>query len=325
MVLQPTLARSSGCDDLDTQIIPSKQKESMSRKIPFWQLAPRLALVGAVSGELALPARVSGENSDNAVPAAVQSGQAGDKDIPQLDPFLAIAKRNPFGIKPPLPPPVQEAAPPPPPPPSNLFLTGISVINGIRRAFLVQVEANGKPPKYLTLDDAHGMQDGLKLLGIDIRKRIVHIQNGTEEVALNFKDNAWKGTGGGGGPAAPGGPPGMRQLPQGLPPGAHQPIPAAASSGPTIIRRGGGIGRVDAGANGGNLDFSGSAVNSGDFGGTRELPQRQAVYLGGSTSGANAGNSTAQNPAQVVQPVYNPIAGAQPGSPVPPAPPPIRH
>lgn len=252
-------------------------------------------------------------------------------DVPSIDPFLAIAKRNAFGIRPPPPPPSPEAFTPPPPPPSNLFLTGISVINGVRRAYLVQVEAAGKPPKYLTLDEAHGMQDGIRLLEIDSRKRVVRVQNGTEELALNFKDNAWKGNAGNPGNPGPanGGPPGMRQIPQQIGQAQAPAASSANSSGPTIIRRGGGIGRVDSG--GANVGLDANGFNTPDAGNTREIPQRSSLYLGGSGTAVLSQPSqqsvqgVTPSPNQIVAPVFNPVAGSGGGAPVPPSFPPVRR
>lgn len=248
------------------------------------------------------------------------ANSASPSDVPSIDPFLAIAKRNAFGIKPPPPPPPPEVLTAPPPPPSNLFLTGISVINGVRRAYLVQVEAAGKPPKYLTLDVNHGMQDGIRLLEIDSRKRVVRVQNGTEEVALNFKDNAWKGNGGNPGNPGPanGGPPGMRQIPQPMGQAAAPAAGSASSSGPTIIRRGGGIGRVDSGGTSAGPEATG--FTPPDLGSNREIPQRSSLYLGGSSAAAaiQPAQAVTPNPNQIVAPVFNPVAGSGSGAPAPP-------
>lgn len=263
----------------------------------------------AMAGEVP----VSGEAATNS-PSALE-----ERDVPAADPFLAIAKRNAFGIKPPPPQPPPETVAPPPPPPSNLFLTGISVIEGIRRAYLVQVEASGKPPKYITLDEAHGMRDGIRLLGIDLKKKVVRVQNGNEELALNFKDNSWKGANTSGGAPNPnaGGPPGVRQVPQPVP--APQASAPTVSDGPTIIRRGGGIGRGNTGSGAGVGSFEAGVNPSAESTSIRDLPQRSGVYLGGTGTpsfgvGANgAGNPTQSNPA-----AFNSVPGATPGSIVPP-------
>ena len=284
-----------------------------------WAITKTFASWSVALLSLALGAAEPGEDNPSRV--------ASTSDIPSIDPFLAIAKRNAFGIKPPPPPPPPEATTAVPPPPSNLFLTGISVINGIRKAYLVQVEAAGKPPKYLTLDEAHGMQDGIRLLEIDARKRVVRVQNGTEELALNFKDNAWKGNGGN--PGTPGppnaGPPGMRQIPQPVGQAAAPASQAASSSGPTIIRRGGGVGQIDSSGLSTGVDASG--FSSSDMGGTPQATQRSGVYLGGSgsTAATPIAQSATPNPNQVVAPVYTPVAGSANGAPAPPSPPPLRR
>ncbi len=231
-------------------------------------------------------------STDGSTPSAPSASE--ERDGSASDTFLVIAKRNAFGIKPPPPQPPPETVAPPPPPPSNLFLTGISVIDGIRRAYLVQVEAAGKPPKYVTLDEAHGMRDGLRLLSIDLRKRVVRVQNGSEEMALNFKDNSWKGAASPGGNPNPnvGGPPGMRQVPQPVaPPQAATPV---TQDGPTIIRRGGGIGRSNADAGAVSLDANGGVGSDPNF--NRELPQRYGLAPGGTGLSAGNGASGTGNP-----------------------------
>ena len=276
------------------------------------------------SSMLWVRAAMGGEDPASAAPSTSSPVASEERDTPASDPFLAIAKRNAFGIKPPPPQPPPETVAPPPPPPSNLFLTGISVIDGIRRAYLVQVEASGKPPKYITLDEAHGMRDGIRLLGIDLKKRVVRVQNGNEELALNFKDNSWKGSSTPGGtpnPAA-GGPPGLRQVPQPAP--APQASAAAASDGPTIIHRGGGIGRSNAGAAAGNFDASGNAQP--DMAPIRELPQRSGVYLGGtSVPAAGVGAPGSGNPTQNIPAVYTQVPGGSAGGVVAPSPPVVRR
>ncbi len=283
-----------------------------------WVITTTVVSWSVAHFSLALGAAETGEDNT--------SRASSNSDNPSIDPFLAIAKRNAFGIKPPPPPPPPEATTAPPPPPSNLFLTGISVINGVRRAYLVQVEAAGKPPKYLTLDEAHAMQDGIRLLEIDGRKRVVRVQNGTEELALNFKDNAWKGNGGN--PGAPGpanaGPPGMRQIPQPVGQAAAPAGQPAASSGPTIIRRGGGIGQIEGG--GGSYGFDSNALGSPDGGATAQASQRTGVYLGGTAATATpTAPSVTPNPNQIVAPVYTPVAGAANGALAPPSPPALRR
>jgi hypothetical protein len=285
----------------------------------------RLWLVTLTASSLLwVRAAMGGEDPASADPSSSSPAASDERVSPASDPFLVIAKRNAFGIKPPPPQPPPETVAPPPPPPSNLFLTGISVMDGIRRAYLVQVEASGKPPKYITLDEAHGMRDGIRLLGIDLKKRVVRVQNGTEELALNFKDNSWKGSSTPGGtpnPAA-GGPPGMRQVPQPAP--APQASAAAVSDGPTIIHRGGGIGRSNPGAAAGNFDTSGNPQP--DLAPIRELPQRSGVYLGGtSVSAAGVGAPGSGNPTQNIPAVYTQVPGGSAGGVVAPSPPVVRR
>lgn len=150
------------------------------------------------------------------------------------NPYLPISERNAFGIKPPVVPEVV-VPPPPPPPPANIFLTGITTLGGVRKAYLVRNLANGKTPEYLTVTEGYD-GDGLKVLGINPRDRTVKLVNGTVEQTLNFKDNALKASG-----PAPGGPPGMP--PPGGPRGNWQPPqhanagPGPGAEGPTIIGR----------------------------------------------------------------------------------------
>lgn len=291
----------------------------LMRRIAFWAFCLSTVFVSLADDDPEPGDQRGGVASDSAPPSS--SGAQVNKSA---NPYLTIAKRNAFGIKPPPPPPPPDAVAPPPPPPSNLFLTGITFLNGVRKAYLVQVEATGKPPKFLTLDEKHGNVDGLQLLSIDVRKRVVRVLNGGLEIALNFKDNGWNGGAGaksGGGPAA-GGLPNGRPMPQpvGIP--AAQP-PQGHDSGPTIIGRSGVLQRSESGV--GNSPAENlSGVTLSDAGNAlREIPQRQGFGSGpvpsgstGTDSSQHTGNSSV--PAYYVRPANGPPGGPVAPSPLPP-------
>ncbi len=188
------------------------------------------------------------------------------------NPYIVITNRNAFGIKPPAPPaepvPVAPVVAPP-----NLFLTGISHLHGLKRAYLVVNRPNGKTPDYLSVDEGYDV-DGLKILGIDHKKQTVRVMNSGTEVTLNFKDNGMKG--------APAPPPGPGQKPAlgGAPaPGLPAPAYTAAplQGGATIIGRGGVV--AD------NTVPAAAAYGGPEAAPTRQLPSRRGVYVAGQNGG----------------------------------------
>lgn len=236
---------------------------------------------------------------------------------PPGNPYVVITNRNAFGVKPPPvpvePPPVAPVVAPP-----NLFLTGISFLHGLKRAYLVVNRPNAKAPDYLAVDEGYD-SDGLKVLGIDPRKQTVRLVNSGTELTLNFKDNGMKGN------AVPAAVPGKNGVPEvpgmapvrGIPPPPQAGVPAASpGAGPTIIGRGGVVSDNPApvAANGG-----------GEIPLSRQLPARRGVYLGGQgnntvpaehiTGGAAA--PTANTVPAVPGPVANPGGSRLPPPPIP--------
>ena len=233
--------------------------------------------------------------------------------------YIVITNRNAFGIKPPPEPPPPAPVMPATPPP-NLFLTGLSFLNGSKRAYLVVNKTGAKQPEYLSVEEGYD-SDGLQVLDIDPRKQVVRVRNAGAEVTLNFKDNGLKGN------AVPVAPPGMpnggpmRGVP---PPPGYAPQPAAqpvATAAPTIIGRGGAAAENAAAAppQAVALDAAGGATEAP----ARQLPARRGVYLGGSTgttpqqsldTGATpTGTPAPSRPGTVNGPL-------RPGTPIPPIP-----
>ena len=172
--------------------------------------------------------------------------------------YIGITFRNAFGIKPPAPPPpltpVAQVAPP------SLFLTGMTFVGGVKRAYLVVEKVGGKQSEYLSVEEGYE-RDSLEVLEIDPRRQSVRVRNVGNEVTLNFKDNGRKPG------AAPAGGHGMAQ-------------PASvAASAPTIIGHGGGP-RDYAGATSGATPQPASAASPGPAS-PQPAFQRGGVNLGG--------------------------------------------
>lgn len=203
--------------------------------------------------------------------------------------YARIPKRNAFGIKPPSIPAPPEPEKEPPKERPEFFLTGFTSIRGGKRAF-VAYQPKGKPiqyPRALMLDDEVDVADGvLKLVSIDPIEKTVLIAFNGEEIPLNFKDNAVKVAGSGGGPGgaapapgAPGLPPSALRGNQPPPPIMNQPgnspggtgggfFPGAVQGGPmpTVIGRGGAI--LSGGAGMGTLQSTPVTANAIQAGGT---------------------------------------------------------
>ena len=205
--------------------------------------------------------------------------------------YIVITNRNAFKIvPPPVPPPAEPIAPTVPPP--NLFLTGISHLNGITRAYLVVNKANARLPEYLAVDEGYD-SDGLQVLTIDARKQAVRVRNAGTELTLNFKDNGLKPNSVPVNAPGAGNAPGMAPT-RGVPP---PPMATAPGAGPTIIGRGAANLAQPVAANAAGTE----AVAT-----ERQLPsRRQAVYLGRTVSaGAGVDSGT---------PTTLPVAPSVPG------------
>ncbi len=256
-------------------------------------LAP--ARAGAAASEPGDPAAAAG--------AATLLTQEPDQPAAKLEggnPFSRITLRNAFGIKPPAPPapevPVVVSNPP-----VNLpiFVTGFSLLRGVKKVYLVVNRPGSKTPDYITAKEGEEF-DGFQVVAIDPKQESVRVLNGGTEATLNFKDNGMKPVAAS---AAPGGAipvPGGRR-------GAVQ-AAAAAGGGATII--GGGRGSQNV--------ITGGVAPQPNF--------ANPVEIGGRGSVITSGGFDPTVPA-VITPAggYTPPAGGNPVIPVPrtrPAPPP---
>jgi hypothetical protein len=149
------------------------------------------------------------------------------------NPYTVITNRNAFGIRP---PPDPEVLPPPAPPapPPNVFLTGVSHQNGVKKAFFVINRPGSKVPDYETAVEGDELQD-LKVTEINAKEGKVRVLVSGREVVLNFADNGLKANTGPAVPNVPGRP-GSGTVPQPV-----APVPTAPGGGgsPVVIGRGG--------------------------------------------------------------------------------------
>lgn len=218
------------------------------------------------------------------------------------NPYRRLVLRNAFAIKPPPPPapdvPVVVSNPPVALP---IFVTGFSLLKGVKKVYLVVNRPGAKGPDYVTASEGEEFE-GFQIVAIDPKKETVRVMNGGNEATLNFKDNGMKPTVG----TAPGGnipTPGAR-------PSVAPPPGGAGGGGATIIgQRGAGSGVITGGG-------AAQPVDSG----LTEVRGRGSVITGGvdptvPTPIAPAGG-------------YSPVPGANPVVPVPrtrpaPVPPPL--
>jgi len=137
------------------------------------------------------------------------------------NPYKSIMERNPFGLLPPPPP-----APPADtnPPPSNIKLTGITTILGIKNALLMAQEPGpgGKNQSYILTE---GQREGqIEVLNIDNVAGSVKVSNAGTVSTLTFDKDGMKA------PAAPAAAPG--NMPTLFRPG--MPIPPAPAPGQPV-------------------------------------------------------------------------------------------
>jgi len=142
--------------------------------------------------------------------------------LPGENPFKSIVTRNSFGLIPPPPPaPVVD----PTPPPSNIKLTGITTILGIKNALLMVQEPgpSGKSQSYILTE---GQREGqIEVLAIDSIAGTVKVSNAGNVATLTFDKDGLKA------PAAPAAVPGSPGIPGGhggIPIPGRPPIPGAA-------------------------------------------------------------------------------------------------
>lgn len=218
------------------------------------------------------------------------------------NPYRRLVLRNAFAIKPPpAPSPEVPVVVSNPPVALPIFVTGFSLLKGVKKVYLVVNRPGAKGPDYVTASEGEEFE-GFQIVAIDPKKETVRVMNGGNEATLNFKDNGMKPTVG----TAPGGnipTPGPRA-------GMASPPGGAGGGGATIIgQRGAGAGVITGGG-------AAPAVDSG----LTEVRGRGSVITGGvdptvPTPIAPAGG-------------YSPVPGANPVVPVPrtrpaPVPPPL--
>lgn len=116
------------------------------------------------------------------LPVAVHAISSGD------NPYKSIVDRNPFGLIAPTPPaPIETAAPP-----SNIKLTGITTILGIKNALLMAQEPGpaGKSQSYILTE---GQREGMiEVLTIDNIAGLVKVNNAGIVSTLNFDKDGFK-------------------------------------------------------------------------------------------------------------------------------------
>lgn len=245
-------------------------------------------LLGAV---LAGPAH-GVENPEAKIPDPVVNVPAADAGHA----YARIALRNAFGIQPPPPPPPVVAPPEPPPVQLPIFVTGFSLIGGVKKVYLVVNVPGAKSPSYITAEENESFTEGFTVLNIDPKQETVRVLNGTTEATLNFKDNGMKAV------AAPAAVPGR--------PGVPQPIAAAGGGGGATI-----IGRNSSPLVGGAQ----TAVNAAAQ--PVPLPSRRGGII---TSASAAAAETLASPIGTVSNpsthVPRPVPRSRPAPPPPPVP-----
>lgn len=253
--------------------------------------------------------------------ARATSPDAPGSQVPPANSYIVITNRNAFGIKPPpLPPPAEPVAPVAPP--ANLFLTGISHLNGQKKAYLVVNKANAHQADYLAVDEGYD-NDGLQILAIDPRKQTVRVRNSGNEITLNFKDNGLKPN------SVPAGAAGPVNLPATAPfRGVPAPSAGGGAAGPTIIGRGGVTAAQAAVA---NAAAASRVASLNDAAGVTDAtpqpqstPSRGGVYLGGGAPPAAAlGTAASDNGTSNLTPapsVPGTLTNPRPGIVAPPLP-----
>jgi hypothetical protein len=106
----------------------------------------------------------------------------------KVNPYEAIAERNPFGLKdPPPPPPPEDNTPKPPPAPlATVELTGITSILSSKRALLEIIPGPGKPMLKPILSEGERVES-VEVVSINVEKNEVVIKNGSVTTNLTFK------------------------------------------------------------------------------------------------------------------------------------------
>jgi len=224
------------------------------------------------------------------------------------NPYRRLTLRNAFGIKPPPEPapdvPVVVSNPPVALP---IFVTGFSLLKGVKKVYLVVNRPGSKAPEYFTAAEGEEF-DGFQVLSIDAKKETVKVMNAGAEATLDFKNNGMK-------PVAnstvPGGP---------IPTPVGRPVsaPAGGNAGATIIGgRGNSSGVITGGA--GPQPILDAGPGSGGGG---EVRGRGSVITGGAadaTAASAIAPATGYTPGAMINPVV-PVPRTRPAPPPPPLP-----
>ena len=106
------------------------------------------------------------------------------------NPYKDIVVRNAFGLQPP-PPPQTNAPPAPEIPTSNIFLTGVAKIGGIKKAFITLNTPGEKESKYLSIGE-NERDSGIEVTAIDTKSGRVKIKKGGVPTEISFEQNGAK-------------------------------------------------------------------------------------------------------------------------------------
>jgi hypothetical protein len=275
---------------------------NLSFRLPVALCVASFVFTPLLAVENALAARAEVAAGADVIDEPAASAEAPVAQPDHANPYRRLTLRNAFAIKPP--PPPAPVLPPPavtnPPVTLPIFVTGFSLLKGVKKVYLVVNRPGSKSPDYVTASEGEEFE-GFQVIEINPRQESVRVLNAGNEVTLNFKDNGMKSVAGGAG-TVPGGP---SSIPAPRPSAGV----GAAGAGPTIIGRGAG----SAGVTGSGANFAPEPV---------EVRGRGSVITGGAAMDATA-------PAGItpVQSGYVVPAGGFQNQPVPvprtrPAPPP---
>lgn len=156
---------------------------------------------------------------------------------PGENPYLVVAERNMFDLKP-IPKPEDLAPPPPPAPPTKITLQGITVLFGRKEVLLKIPEppAPGQPPKERSLILGEGERHGpIEVVRIDPVAREVEFRDSGNPVKLKLTDFIAKTPAPPATPAAPGVARPTTPVPAANLPRPGPAVASAPGSTPTVI------------------------------------------------------------------------------------------
>jgi hypothetical protein len=247
------------------------------------------------------------------------------------NPYRIIAVRNAFGLKPAIGPTNTTAEVVVK---TDIKLTGIARVNGVRKAYLATPDPDTKVAgqfrfyemKESRTDDPY-VKDGIEVIQIDEAKQTVKVRQGASEMVLDFDKHGFKAA------AAPAPPPIAGR------PGTAPPLPGAPAIGtaaataapaPVIISRGSAAAGGAAGSYGipappASRDSSGLEARQPEdsSAGLTRIPARQVRTPTGYSATPEAARAAPQMSAeeQYIQMEVVRRAAEQRGIPLPPSPP----